>query len=157
VVLLLAGAAPGCRPDAAASNRPAPEDAFPPNRVLAPGDEARVLGALQATAEGEPARPLVPAPGGYRWTDVPGALRAAAGACFAGVASISQKDDEVVAALVLDDGQRGTAIATRQRDGVAVVVHLGVFGQPAREAEFERAFQRALRQMGAARKPQASE
>lgn len=156
-LLLLTWALAGCQPDAAATNRASPEDQFPANRVLGPAEEERTVRAMDATAAGEQGRPLVPAPAGYRWSDVPGALRAAAGVCFAGVASISQKEDEVVATLVLDDGQRGTATASRREGGVVLQVSLGIFGQPTREAEFTGAFERALRQMGAVRRPQGAQ
>jgi len=146
----------GCAPDAAASNRPAAEDAFPPNRVLSSADQAAVDRALSEAAEGEAGRPLVAASGGYRWSDVPGAISAAAGQCFVGVASVSQKDDEVVATLVLADGEPGEAVVTRTNDGVQARVSLGTFGQPADEAKFVAAFKRALARMATVRKPQAA-
>lgn len=146
----------GCAPDAAASNQPASEDAYPPNKVLSAADQDAVDRALSGAAEGEVGRPLVAASGGYRWSDVPKAISAAAGQCFVGVASVSQKDDEVVATLVLADGQPGEAVVTRTADGVQARVTLGTFGQPAEEAKFVAAFKRALARMATVRKPQAA-
>lgn len=146
----------GCAPDAAASNQPASEDAFPPDKVLSSADQAAVDRALSEAAEGEVGRPLVAATGGYRWSDVPAAISAAAGQCFVGVASVSQKDDETVATLVLADGEPGEAVVTRTTEGVQARVTLGTFGQPAEEAKFVAAFKRALARMATVRKPQAA-
>lgn len=138
----------------ATSNRPSPEDQFSATKVLTASEQAEILDVFAQYAAGREARPLVAAADGYRWSDVPGALRAAAGPCFVGVASVSTTDETVKAMLVLDDGQEGEAIVTRTPDGVAVRASMGVLGDAEREAKFERLFHRALARMALVRKPQ---
>lgn len=147
----------GCSaPDAATTNRTEPAETYQANRTLSPSDQDAVLRAMEITTEGHAARPLIAAPGGYRWSDVPGALRAAAGSCFLGVGAIAQTDDEVVATLQMADGQRGQATVSRGERGVQARVTLGAFGQPKQEQEFVNAFHKALTRMGAVRRPQES-
>ncbi|MBL9140435.1 MAG: hypothetical protein JNK53_01095 [Phycisphaerae bacterium] len=143
-----------CAPDAATTNLSGVEDSLPANRALSSQDQAQILQVLSSTAEGHPTRPLVSAPNGYRWSDVPGALSAAASQCSMAVGAFSKSADEVVATLVLPDGQRGTATASRGESGVTVRASIGAFGQPEVEARFARAFVSALKRMGAVRRPQ---
>lgn len=153
-VALVTGAG-GCSPDAAATNKPSPEDQFPPNKVLTPGEQASVEADMRSTTTGYQPRPLVKAPEGTRWEDVPGAIRAAAGACFLGVADVKQADDQVDATLVMPDGQRGKATVTRTAAGIQAQVTLGAFGRADEEAAFLKKFDRALKSLGQQRRPQA--
>ncbi len=151
---VFAGLCASCSQDAAARNRPDPADQFPPNKVLSTSDQQVVMGVLNHSAEGHTPRPLLAAPEGFRWSDVPGALSAAAGPCFMGVAEVSSTDEEAKATLVMPDGQEGTAIVTRTATGVAIRASLGVRGNPELEAEYEKLFHAALKRMGQQRRPQ---
>jgi hypothetical protein len=71
-----------------------------------------------------------------------------------GVAEVSSTDEEAKATLVMPDGQEGTAIVTRTPSGVAIRASLGVRGNPAAEAEYEKLFHAALKRMGQQRRPQ---
>lgn len=144
----------GCAPDAASNNLIESDDAVPANRVLSPEDQAEIVRAMASTAEGHPTRPLASAPGGYRWSDVPAALAAAASHCGLATSATSRSAEEVVATLVLPDGQRGRAVATQGPTAVTVQVSIGTFGDAKAEAEFTRAFNAALARLGKVRKPQ---
>ncbi len=147
-------ALPGCAPDAASNNLTESDDAVPANRVLSPEEQAAVVRAMASTAEGHPTRPLAAAAGGYRWSDVPAALAAAASHCGLATSATSRSAEEVVASLVLPDGQRGRAVATQGPSAVTVQVSIGTFGDAKAEAEFTRAFNAALARLGRVRKPQ---
>lgn len=144
----------GCASDAAASNQAYPEDSFPPNTVLTFAQQQEVLAVFDDIARDAHGRPLVPAPEGFRWADVPTALGVAARRCMLGLATVTTSEEEVHATLVLPDGQTGLAVVTRTTDGVGVQTTLGVLGDPKAEALFNETFSRALARLGQVRRPQ---
>ena len=152
---LVVALAAGCsQPDAAASVKPSPHDAFPPNVVLDDAQQRAALDAMRAAGAGVPVRPLVVAEHGVRWSDVETAVRNVADDQFLGVYGVVSKPDVFTAGLQTEDGQPGSVTVRRQPDG-RIIAHadIGIFSNFTKEQAFESAFDAELRRLGSIPRP----
>lgn len=132
-----------------------PDDPFDPSVVLE-GERAQAAEqAMLGPAAGHPARPLVPASDGVRWSDVPMAIRNVADASFVGVRSIDTAADRIQANTVLEDGQAGSVAAVRDASGaIGFECRLSTFPDAKRDGAFDAAVRKELLRLGAVRRPQ---
>lgn len=112
-------------------------------------------GALVGAAAGHSPRPLVPAAGGVRWSDVELAMTNVSKRSYVGVQAYDRTENAVVATTILADGQRGTVTAARDASGaISFRAQLGTFPDERRDRAFERDAGTELRRLGAISRPQ---
>jgi hypothetical protein len=149
----LAAAVTGCGQDAARNNLRAPGDEFDPALVLdGPRGGEASRGMAGATA-GVAARPLA-ASKSPRWSDVEMAIRNVAEASFVGVRAVERADGRIAATTVLEDGQVGSVVATRDASGaIAFDCRLSTFPDAARDGAFAKALGAEMQRLAAVPRP----
>lgn len=149
----LAAALAGCAPDAAQGNLRGPGDRFDPAVVLDGPRGPDASRAMAAATAGTEARPLA-ASKAPRWSDVEMAIRNVAGRSFVGVRAVERTGDRIAATTVLEDGQLGSVVATRDASGaIAFDCRLSTFPGAARDGAFAKALGAEMQRLAAIPRP----
>lgn len=153
VAWAIAAALAGCRTDAARTNVRGPGDAFDPSVVLDGPRGPEASRGMASAAAGSASRPLA-ASASPRWSDVEMAIRNVAGESFVGVRAVERVGARIAATTVLEDGQVGSVVATRDASGaIAFDCRLSTFPDAARDGAFAKALGAEMQRLAAIPRP----
>ena len=148
----------GCQPkqNPVLSNTQFEGEKYPANALYSPTQEAQMVQAMQATAQGMPVTPLTSAPDAVRWSDVPAAASEAIERAEMGVVSSSLYGDTWIFVIRTQGGGPGSLTVTKKPAPAMFLARatIGTFGE--REVEAERVvreFRMAMRRFGALKRP----